>query len=94
MKLKTYNKKTKFNKSKCAKCCYHSESIQSYMSCNYALVKGSTCLQKQADGSIIDIRGSEYNNCKCFLAGESKVSTDYRFSTKYYIYPERDKDDS
>ena len=76
--------KPKFDKRKCLKCKYHGLGCGGYpvkvgfngksipVFCNYSLSE-RTCLRKQKDGQIIDIRGNDYNNCKLYEAGKPEV---------------------
>ena len=70
--------KSKFNKKKCLKCKYHGtgcgHSVKTQagvlkVHCNYSIVD-KTCLQKLDDGTIIDRRGDDYDNCKLYEKGK------------------------
>lgn len=69
--------KPKFNKDKCAKCKFRFRSSFVLIGCNYATVTGHTCLRKSADGTIIDIRGNNYNHCRLFEEGARIREQDY-----------------
>ena len=66
---------SKFDKSKCATCVYGGrlggdQGTATKIICNYASVTRHSCLQRQSDGSVQDIRGTEYDNCKCYEKGD------------------------
>ena len=84
--------KPKFDKRKCLKCKWHGLGCGGYpvrvgfngrtlpIYCNYSISE-RTCLKKLKDGSIIDSRGDDYNNCKLFEPGKAEVEDeeDYEF---------------
>ena len=67
--------RSKFNKKKCANCMYHRKihagNVHGIM-CNYASVCDATCLHV-VKGRVEDRRGSEYDSCKLYMAGEPIV---------------------
>lgn len=74
--------KTKFDKKKCMKCKYHgvgcggetvrrrNEMVHVY--CNYSSITNSTCLKRGPHGTVTDLRGDDYNNCKLYDPGKAK----------------------
>lgn len=78
--MRDYNK-PKFNKSKCRKCKYHGTGVGYpikqgdnvvFIHCNYTHRDRGSCLRKLEDGTIVDIRGEDYNNCALFERGKMK----------------------
>ena len=72
-------RKAKFDKFKCYKCKYHGMGVGYSIRvngkvlkvhCNYCGINKSSCLRKQEDGTVIDIRGNDFSNCKLFEEGE------------------------
>lgn len=72
-------KKPKFDKQKCLKCKYHGIGKCGYFTragskatkvfCDYATIAKSTCLKPINITDVVDLRGTEYNNCKLFAEG-------------------------
>ena len=55
------------DKNQCRKCKYRGGGDDTFhMFCNYAFIADQTCLHK-VDGKIVDRRGNDPNNCKCFV---------------------------
>ena len=70
--------KPKYNKVKCKKCCFRVSDTSAYrtddgdsVSCNYSTIMGKTCLRRGEHGTVIDIRGNDYDNCLLFKEGDS-----------------------
>lgn len=73
--------KAKFDKKKCIKCIYHGvgkcghcvrmpDGHTERVHCNYSSVTDVTCLQPGPNGTVIDMRGEDYNNCLLFVEGK------------------------
>ena len=71
----TTQTRSKFNKEKCRTCMFHAgcrtelHGHYNRVVCNYGEVTHTSCLQRQPDGSVKDIRGDDYDNCLCFKEG-------------------------
>ena len=65
-------RKSKFRKSKCKKCIFHSAQSGGYLICSYATRNkaDNTCLYKGDDGKLHDRRGDDYDNCLLFIEGQ------------------------
>lgn len=68
--------KSKFNKTKCSTCIYHSKNTGSRngfqtIICNYSGVTGHTCLYQEGK-KVIDRRGDDFDHCKLRKVGEKK----------------------
>lgn len=70
-----------FNKKKCEECYYqqwagsgsrNQHNTATMVGCGYHLT-GTTCLQRQSNNNIIDLRGDDPNNCKLFVKKEGKT---------------------
>lgn len=64
---------TKFNLKKCKECKYRGTfgsrtQNDGCVCCDRNKFKG-TCLKKAPNGEVYDVRGYDYNNCKCFEKG-------------------------
>ena len=59
----------KFDKRKCSKCQYRGCLSTTLTYCNYASITGETCLRRNRDGSLRDIRG-EGPGCLLYCRGE------------------------
>lgn len=63
---------SKFNKSKCATCIYHSRNSgrvgKQPIICNYSGITGHTCLTSEGR-KVVDKRGDDFDNCKLRKVG-------------------------
>lgn len=79
MRIKETPHKSKFDKTKCAKCQYRGigsigqpcrikgRYIRLY--CNFSGITDITCLKPEVNNNVVDLRGEDYNNCKLFIEG-------------------------
>ena len=61
---------SKYNKEKCAKCCYKvkltlNDGNGYNIACDYSSKSGTTCLYKEGR-EVKDRRGGDFNNCLLF----------------------------
>lgn len=66
--------KTKFNVKKCKECKYHGTigsrtADDGSICCERYIFKG-TSLKKTPKGGTLDVRGDDYDNCKCYEKGK------------------------
>ena len=81
--------KSKFNKKKCEQCKYHgyfgsksqnayssNEAALNHVMCEYAKCNKTTCL-RLVGKELVDLRGSDYNNCKLFEKGKRQSDQNF-----------------
>lgn len=68
--------KPKFNKKRCLECRYCGVGKGGFvvngksLFCDYATITNSTCLRRTRKGEVIDLRGSDYDNCLLYAPGK------------------------
>lgn len=66
-----------YNKEKCKNCIYRSSisssKLDQYSICGYGLATGLTALKKLSNGTVVDLRGKDPNNCMLRMTSESKM---------------------
>lgn len=79
-----------FDKQKCVKCKWHGvgigypvkvmqagHEVTALIHCNYSSYHESSCLRAKSANEVIDIRGTDYDNCLLFEEGKvEKVEID------------------
>lgn len=73
----------KFDKRKCSKCQYRG-ALSTMIYCNYASITGETCLKRNRNGSLRDIRG-EGPGCLLYCRGE-QILKEKEDNQIYYGY--------
>lgn len=66
-----------YNKQKCKNCIYRSSignsKLDNYSICGYSLATGLTALKKLSNGTIVDLRGKDPDNCMLRMTSEGKM---------------------
>lgn len=75
--------KPKFNKKICLSCRYCGYGRGSYtvrgkaVFCDYATITNQTCLTRDNKGNVIDLRGTDYNNCQLYASGKTDKTNQF-----------------
>ena len=73
------------NKRKCRSCVYHMKytgggkvddetDFTSHIMCGYGLMKHTTCMKSMPDGTLLDIRGDDPENCLLYTKGHKRAN--------------------